>query len=85
MPERLDKFLWAARFIKSRAAAQEFIERTRPRINRNPTIKPHSLVREGDIITFAFHRDIRIIKVIALSERRLSPDLVRTLFEDIHP
>lgn len=81
--ERLDKFLWAARFVKTRKAAQELIAATRPRLNGQPTSKAHATLRPGDIVTFAQNERIRVVRIHALSEKRLSPSLARELYEDL--
>ncbi len=49
--QRLDKFLFYARFCKTRAVAAALIARGHLRINRQPTEKPHARLRPGDILT----------------------------------
>ena len=52
---RLDKFLWFARIVKTRAHAQEMAERGRIRLNSRPVDKAHVPVRIGDVLSFARH------------------------------
>lgn len=68
---RLDKFLFFARFFKSRKLAIEFIQRGHLRINRLPTDKAHSAVRIGDVLTFPWHHhQVMVIEVVSLPIRR---------------
>lgn len=83
MPERFDKFLWFVRLAPTRKAAQEFIIASRPRINRQPTIKPHALIQEGDIITLAFSTKIRVLKIKAIPKQRLSPKQVNHFYKEV--
>lgn len=68
--QRLDHWLWCARFLKTRAAAARFAADGRVRINRQPTMKAHARVRPGDVLTFVVGERVRIIEVLALGERR---------------
>ena len=53
------------------------------RINRQPTDKPHAKVRPGDVLTLPLHRGVRVIRVVALTDRRGSAAEARTLYEDM--
>lgn len=84
---RLDKWLWCARFFKSRALASEFCEAVGVRVAGQPVRKAHYQVRIGDVLTFS-RRDeeaARVIRIQGLSERRLSAPLARELYEDLAP
>ena len=67
---RLDKWLWHARFCKSRSLAAKLCRAGRIRINRQAVEKPHALVRKGDVLTFPQGDRIRVIEVVALGLRR---------------
>ncbi len=82
---RLDKFLWHARFFKSRALASAFCESAGVRIAGQPVRKAHYPLRVGDVITFHHGPHVRVLRVLALSARRLSPALARALYEDLAP
>lgn len=82
---RLDKWLWHARFFKSRTLASAFCEAAGVRIAGQPVRKAHYPLRVGDVMTFRHGPHIRILKVVALSARRLSPALARDLYEDLAP
>lgn len=80
---RLDKWLWQARFFKTRTLAATVAGKGKIRINRMLVTKPHYKVRPGDVLTFAQGRDIRVVRVVALGERRGPATEARTLYEDI--
>jgi ribosome-associated heat shock protein Hsp15 len=67
---RLDKFLWFARIVKTRALAQQLAEQGRLRLNGRVIDKAHAPVRPGDVLSFARHGEVRVLKVEALPVRR---------------
>jgi ribosome-associated heat shock protein Hsp15 len=81
--QRLDKFLFFARFCKSRTVAAELILRGMVRINRQPTEKPHARLRPGDVLTLALARGVVVAKVLALAPRRGPAAEARLLYEEI--
>ena len=82
---RLDKWLWHARFARTRSLAAKLVAEARFRINGNPTEKAHHAVRPGDVLTFPLGPHIRVIKVLALGVRRGPAPEARTLYEDLEP
>lgn len=80
---RLDKWLWQARFFKTRSLAAKIAERRKVRINRTLVTKPHYRVRPGDILTFPQGRAIRVVRVLALGIRRGPAPEAQTLYEEI--
>ena len=78
---RLDKWLWAARFFKTRALSCEAIEKNRVMVNDAP-VKPAREVRIGDIIKVRVGPSTRTIKVLALSGVRGSASVAALLFEE---
>jgi ribosome-associated heat shock protein Hsp15 len=80
---RLDRWLWMARFFKSRTRATAFTETARIRLNEVPVGKAHALVRPGDVLTFSLADRIRIIRIVALPARRGPADEARLLYEDL--
>jgi ribosome-associated heat shock protein Hsp15 len=82
---RLDKWLWHARFARTRSLAAKLVAEARFRINGNPTEKAHHAVRPGDVLTFALGPHIRVIKVLALGLRRGPAPEARLLYDDLEP
>ncbi len=67
---RLDKWLHFARFCKTRALAQQMIQKSRIRINGRVVDKPHALVRVGDVLTLPLRSGVRVLRLLSLPERR---------------
>ena len=82
---RLDKWLWHARFFRTRAAAQKVCEAARVRLNGNRVSKAHQPVRPGDVLTFSQGRTVRVVRITALAERRGPAATAQTLYEDLSP
>lgn len=67
---RLDKWLWCARFLKTRSAATLFCTATRIRINGHAVQKGGAFVQMGDVLTFAWHDRICVLEIVAIAVRR---------------
>ncbi len=81
--QRLDVFLFFARFCKTRAVAGALIEKGSVRINRMPTIKPHARLRPDDVLTLALPNRVLVVRVVALAKRRGSAVEARKLYEEV--
>ncbi len=81
--QRLDKFLWCARFASQRSACTALVASGLVRINRQPTDKPHARVRVGDVLTVPLTSHVRVVRVLALSERRGGATEARLLYEEL--
>ena len=82
---RVDKYLWFARFFKTRSLATKRANGGRIRINGNKIKKSSDTVRIGDILTFAQGNEIRVIRVLNLGTRRGPAQEAQSLYEDITP
>jgi len=81
--QRLDKFLWCARVLKSRADCAALAATGMIRINRQVTEKPHARLRVGDVLTLVFRNEIKVWRVVALAARRGPPAEAATLYDEI--
>ena len=81
---RIDKWLWSARFFKTRADATRCVASGRMRLDGEPMSKPHRQVRPGHVLTFAKGDDIRVIKIVALAVAGPATE-ARLLYEDLAP
>lgn len=81
---RLDKWLWQARFFKTRALAAQLVGKGRLRINQAIVTKAHHRVRPGDVLTFPQGRTVRVVRVVELGSRRGPAGEAQTLYEDLH-
>lgn len=80
---RLDKWLWQARFFKTRAIAARLCAAGRVRIDGAPVAKAHAAVRIGAVLTFPQARHIRVVRVLGLGARRGTATEARALYEDL--
>jgi len=88
MPEpsqRIDKWLWSARFIKSRSRAAALVGKGRIRRNGARISKPGQKIKCGDTLTFALNKDIRVILVLQLAKRRGPYSEAVLLYDDLAP
>lgn len=81
---RLDKWLWAARFFKSRSLAAAACEGGKVDVNRH-SAKPAKLISPGDTLRITLRGGKKIIKVLALAERRGPALRAQLLYEDLTP
>lgn len=81
--QRLDRFLWFARIVKTRDAAQALAEQGRLRLNGRVIDRSHAAVQPGDVLAFALHGKVRVLRVLALPARRGPPAEARTLYEEV--
>ncbi len=82
---RLDKWLWHARFFKTRALSAEMVVSGKVRVNTVRVRKPATPVRIGDGLTIVQDRDIRTVRVTGLGERRGPATEARMLYDDLAP
>ena len=82
---RLDKWLWYARFFRTRSLAAKACAAHPLRINGDVVSKSHATVKPGDVLTFPLGPHIRIIEILALGARRGPAPEARTLYNDLSP
>lgn len=82
--QRIDKWLWHARVVRTRTAAAGLADGGLVRINGSRVDAASRAVRVGDVLTIALDR-VRVLRVTGFSERRGSATDAATLFEDISP
>ena len=81
--QRLDKWLWCARFLKGRTDCARLVSEGLVRINRQATAKPHARLRVGDVVTVPLRAGVRVVRVVALSARRGPPADACLLYEEL--
>lgn len=80
---RIDRFLWFARIVKTRALAQALAEGGRIRIGGRVVDRAHAPVRIGDVLSFAQRGAVRVLRIEALPARRGPPAEARALYTDL--
>lgn len=82
---RVDKWLWYARFFKSRSLATAMVSAGRLRVNEQPISKPHYQARPGDVLTFPQGHHIRVVRVEVIGTRRGPAAEAQALYTDLAP
>ncbi len=82
---RLDKWLWQSRFFKTRAMAAELVSAGHVRVNGTRVSRPGREVTCGDVLTFPQGAQIRVVRVLALGQRRGPAGEAQALYLDLDP
>ena len=82
---RLDKWLWHARFFKTRSIAAREVSAGHVRVNAERVTKPAAQIAPDDVLTFAQGRVIRVVRIVALGTRRGPAPEAQALYEDLTP
>lgn len=82
---RIDKWLWHARFFKTRSLATKIVSEGKVRIDGTPISKPARQVGPGAVLTFVKEGDVKIVRILALGERRGPAPEAKALYEDLSP
>ncbi|MGN6285073.1 MAG: RNA-binding S4 domain-containing protein [Afipia sp.] len=83
--QRLDKWVWHARIVRTRADAAALVTKGRIRLNGARETSPGHAVKAGDVLTIALDARVRVLKVIAFAERRGDASAAVHLYEDLQP
>ena len=81
--QRLDKWLWCARFMKIRADCTRLVAAGSVRINRQATDKPHARLRPGDVVTLPLRGEVRVVEVLAVATRRGPAPEAQGLYREV--
>ena len=81
---RVDKWLWAARCFKTRSASGEACDGGHVKIN-GQTVKPSRPVKPDDVVDVLTAGGRKVLKVVALADRRGSAEIAQSLYEDLTP
>lgn len=83
--QRLDKWLWFARILKSRTLAQKFIASGAVRVDKERVTGPDQRIGPGSVLTFFLHDRIRVLRVLDTGTRRGPANEAQALYEDLSP
>ena len=81
--QRIDKWLWHARTVRTRSNAAALVEAGHVRLNGKRVDAPSQLVRMGDVVTIALDRSVRVIEVAGFCERRGGAPEARALYREL--
>lgn len=80
---RLDKWLWHARFYKTRTLATRVCQARRIRVNGVRATTAHHAVGAGDVLTFSRKDQVFVVRILQLSERRGPAKEAQLLYESL--
>lgn len=83
--QRIDKWLWHARIVRTRADAAELVEKGHVRINGARETSPGHAIKIGDVLTVALDRRVRVLKIAEFAEKRGDAGAVVGLYADLQP
>ncbi len=83
--QRIDKWLFFARVVKSRTLAARLAQSGRVRVNGDKVDQASRPIGPGDVLTITLDRRVRVLRVLQPGERRGPFEEARTLFEDLSP
>lgn len=83
--QRIDRWLWFARFFKSRTLAAKLCAGHKVRVNRQIVAKASASIRVGDVLTFPQGSRVRVVRIVDLGSRRGPAAEAQTLYEDLTP
>jgi ribosome-associated heat shock protein Hsp15 len=81
--QRIDRWLWHARLVRTRSAAAALAGSGYVRVNGARIETPGRMVRPGDVITVALDRGVRVLRVTGFAERRGPARSAVALFQDL--
>jgi ribosome-associated heat shock protein Hsp15 len=81
--QRIDKWLWHARVVRTRSAAAALANGGQVRLNGDRIDAASRAVKAGDVVTVALDRGVRVMRVAGFAERRGSAEAARVLYEEI--
>lgn len=83
--QRIDRWLWHARVVRTRALAASLAESGQVRVNGQRINAPSRAIRIGDVLTIALPARIRVLRVQGFASRRGGAEDARRLFEELSP
>ena len=83
--QRIDKWLFFARVVKSRSLAAKLVQAGKVRLNREKIDLAAQNVKPGDVLTISLDRRILVLKIVLPGTRRGPFEEARTLYEDLSP
>jgi ribosome-associated heat shock protein Hsp15 len=81
--QRIDKWLWHSRVVRTRAAAADLAASGHVRVNGSRAKAPGRMLRLGDVVTVSLYQGVRVLKVAGFAGQRGSGAAARLLYEEL--
>ncbi len=82
--QRLDRWIWHARIVKTRTIAADLIAEGYVRVNGERTEHPARAIKPGDVLTIALPARVRVLRVTGILPRRADAIAARSLYESVN-
>jgi ribosome-associated heat shock protein Hsp15 len=83
--QRLDRWMWHARLVKTRPLAAALAASGYVRLNGKRVKAPSRAVHPGDVLTIALPRAVKVLRIVDFAARRGNPTAAQRLYEEIDP
>nr|WP_238365520.1 RNA-binding S4 domain-containing protein [Mesobacterium pallidum] len=83
--QRVDKWLWQARFFKTRSLSAKVVSGGHCRVNAEKVLKPAAPVGPGDVLTFTQGNRVRVVRIEGIGTRRGPAVEAQALYTDLTP
>lgn len=83
--QRLDKWLWFTRTVKTRSLAQKLVKSGKVRVNSERVSAPSHMLKTDDVLTITLARQVKVLKFVDAGTRRGPAVEAVTLYEDLTP
>jgi ribosome-associated heat shock protein Hsp15 len=81
--QRIDRWLWHARLVRTRALAATLASSGHVRVNGRRVSAPSRAVRTGDVLTLALPGSVKVVRVAGIAPRRGQAATARALYEEL--
>jgi ribosome-associated heat shock protein Hsp15 len=81
--QRIDRWLWNARVVRTRSAAAALVSAGHVRVNGNRVVAPGRDLKCGDVVTVALNSGVRVLKVTGMALRRGDAAAASQIFEEL--
>jgi len=85
LTQRLDRWIWHARIVKTRTIAANLVSEGYVRVNGERTAQPAHAIKPGDVLTIALPARVCVVKVTGILPRRADASAARSLYESVNP
>lgn len=83
--QRIDRWLWHVRLVRTRTAAAALAQSGRVRVNGQRIDVPARAIKPGDVLTIALPVAVKVLRVLGFAERRGTFSEAKCLYEDLSP
>lgn len=83
--QRIDRWLWHARVVKTRELAKALVEGGHVRVDRERETKAGAAVKRGQTLTVTLPSRVLVLRILGFVERRGSAEVAATTYEDLSP